>query len=140
MKREEIEALARRVAGIMEPEPTWDYSKSYPDSLGGWHCQTQHNGKYPRFNLDGDDPRADAVACHLMKARLIEWCSESDCISTGFEPWTYGKDTPWFCTDSMTMDTYTAPTEVIAVAQALVAVAEAREKQSKEKESPSCSA
>lgn len=103
--------------------------------MGGWYCKPVYGERYLRFHLNGDDPRADAYACHLMRERLIEW-GYTHIVSRSFpiDRWV-----GWECEifnvgpgrSRIIEDT---PLEVLAVAEALIAVDEEWRKQSTDKE------
>jgi hypothetical protein len=126
MTPSETKSLALSAAEIMEPHPWLDDDiDPNPVSREGWwewdfHDSMNFEKREPHHRLDGTDPDADAYACHLMKARLIE-CGLQWFTST-FNP---NRQRQWaFVTQEHGL--YDAPTEVLAVAKALIAVDEAR--------------
>lgn len=121
--------IAEKAARIMEEKPTVQLGPHENadgvlsrDNYWRWDCDVAD--WYPRFSLDGTDPDADAIATARMKERLIELgnsFSVSYCPSSFLNPWGVS-------TGGWENSIRHAPLEVLAVAQALIAVDEERRK------------
>jgi len=126
MPTSDLTALRLRVAEIMEPIPPSGFHAAIDGTSpeGWWLFELANAHWVPIRSLDGANPDADAVACHRMKARLIEWHEAFYCY--------YAPDAinPWIFIFGLGSET-SAPLEVQAVALALVAVAEQRGKEGK---------
>lgn len=122
--------IAEKAARVMEEKPesfcremartrTWDLRALRIDRKW-WRWSTQDDWT-PYFALDGTDPDEDAKATARMKARLIEWGAAGMVIG-----YASSEENPWRVSVGGCIGI--APLEVLAVAQALIAVDEERRK------------
>lgn len=134
--------VAEKAARIMEPLGDESYvdwlsldMTRYISPLGFWTRIADGTGRViPTFLLDGTDPDDDAIATARMKERMIEW--GCDCFNVWYVPNVGIDENPWefwlaeVPASEQDGTTFTAPLEVIAIAEALIAVDEERRKSS----------
>jgi hypothetical protein len=136
-QREEARVTSDKVARIMEEKPTCIRPEMtvLEAGLGKLSPKEWWVWKYgatdwtPNFALNGYVEDADAYACHLMKARLIELTLyiDIDYRQAAPEYDLVQVDIQARCFPGKT-HSESAPLEVLAVAQALIAVDEERRK------------